>query len=350
MSDDKIINDIASFHEEQYKDWLFRGITRIYSDDIAERAKAFDGLAYILFEYNSIPEGLARIYIDYVPKENRQKFHVAIGLTLRKLANVNIDIHAFEDLITLIAIIKADEALNAIVPVVGNGIILKKRPELLYQSISLLRSFGSSNEARETINNLINCTNFDNKYLFEAIKVLVEGNPENTAEIVHTYYKRLTKEFLKSQKERKKSFVSFCDAALRWTQFINEKGLSSWRDEFWNKVEFKVDDNWLLYYLFSDVDCSGDDGCTIPRGQGIPLDSFGVRHWSLRFIRDNSYLDYSDSFENEEVFNIIDIHSDDSEKEEIRRFLNSRFITEVKNSRRPRWLQSGRKKTHTKHL
>jgi hypothetical protein len=246
-------NPLAKFDREQYADWLWRGLQAFYETP-AERAYAFEPHGLLIVQQESVCEGLAQVYGEYVPQRKKLMFRRAIGDVLREQANNHeAPIDACRDLIYLLARIRANESLGALLPAVGNGFVGKRLPAILYETFAALRLLAPSWQAYEAARDLAYSANFDDGYLFEATKVLIECEPSRVAEIVLEFEPRLSK--LREDCKRLgdhdgDEWTAFCEAANDWAQYLLTFGPGTWLNEFWQKVDHTADQLWIFQLLF----------------------------------------------------------------------------------------------------
>jgi hypothetical protein len=216
MSKDGAIKAFEQFDRKMFADWLWRGFLSFYDPPPSEtkRIHAFGPFGLIIRQQESIIDGLARVYEKYVPKSRKLMFRQAIGDVLREQGNnADAPLPALEDLIYLIARIKATEALDALPPAVGNGFLGERQSAILYDTLSTLGSLAPSSQVYEVVSELINSANFNDGYLFEAIKILVECRPLHVAAIILSLEHRLTKLRQITQQLGGDEWVAFCEAA-----------------------------------------------------------------------------------------------------------------------------------------
>jgi len=245
---------LADFDREAYADWIWRGLNNYYSESsIDEKMYSFDLFGSYIVEQESITEGIACVYEDYVPQSKQLLFRQAIGDVLRKQEKVNavadppIPKEAIRTLFYLIDRIRANEALDSFIPSIGNGSIGRKYPDLFYTAIAVLKSLAPMNFVYQTAETLINSRNFDDIYLFETVRVLIKCHSEKILEILLRYEPRLSelrKEILNDEKERD-DFQEFLED---WAQFILSLVPKSeiWFCDFWEKADHNADQTWLF--------------------------------------------------------------------------------------------------------
>lgn len=252
MNKDSFKRLFSNFDRQQFADWLWRGLYSFYNAPLPDRGSTFDNAGHIILEYESICEGLAVVYEELVPSNRQLAFRQAIGDVLREKSGDNSElVQAFQDLIYLIIRIKAYESLSSLLPSVGNGVIGKQYPEILYETIAALASLAPSDYAYKTATNLINSANFDDGYLFEAIKVLVECKPNDTAKVVLNLEPRLTQLYIRTKQLGGDEYKIFCDVAKDWAEFLLNFGTTTWLSEIYEKASHSVDQKWLFNFLFA---------------------------------------------------------------------------------------------------
>jgi len=239
------------YDREKFADWFWRGLYSFYNAPASKRGESFDEAGRIILEYESICEGLAIIYEEFVPPKKQLAFRQAIGDVIREKSNDYSEmVHAFQDLIYLIIRIKASESLSSLLPTVGSGVFGQQHPEVLYETITALASLAPSDYAYKTASTLIDSANFDDGYLFEAIKVLVECKPSDAAKIVLKFEPRLTQLYTSTKKIGGVEFKVFCEAAEDWAEVLLSKGTITWLSELYEKASHSFDQKWLFSCLF----------------------------------------------------------------------------------------------------
>ncbi len=255
MKKDKTIMIFSQFTREEFADWLWRGLQSFYSSQPSERDSAFDYVGYFINQQESVFDGIARVYKEFIIESKQLMFRQAIGDVLREQANnQSAPLPAFQDLIYLIAKIRDQESLNAILPTIGNGFISKKYPDILYETLATLRLLAPSNHAFNTASELIDCVNFNEGYLFEAIKVLAECEPSNISAIILKLEPRINQlrqsVFELDQDEK----IAFYDAANDCVRHLLKFGTITWIKDFWENASHSIDQIWLFELLFDNED------------------------------------------------------------------------------------------------
>lgn len=251
MNEDNILEKFSKFRRHEFADWLWRGLRKFYASPPSKREDSFQYVGWQIMQYESICEGIAQIYEEYVPDSKQLLFRQAIGDVLRKHANdYDAPRDAIRDLIYLIIRIKANESLSALLPAVGNGFLGQLYPDILYVTITSLRSLAPSMQAYKTASGLIDSTNFDEGYLFEAIKVLVECKPTHVSRILVALEPRLSNLFRLAEAIRGDEWVAFCDTANKWVQFLLEYATLTWLSDFWEKADHTAGQLWLFKQIY----------------------------------------------------------------------------------------------------
>ncbi|MGD1046993.1 MAG: hypothetical protein ABR936_16950 [Bacteroidota bacterium] len=203
-------------------------------------------------QQETLTEGLAYIYEECIPETKQLMFRQAIGDVLRVYGNDEDNfVLAFNDLIYLISRIKANESLSSLLPTVGTGRLGKLNPDILYCTFAILRSLAPSVQAYKTAFDLINCRNFDEGYLFEAMNILVACEPSKACEIVlelETRLHNLRKEIIQKGEVEK---AAFNRAANIWAEQMLSSVPMSWIKDIWLKFSHSPDRYWLFEYLFN---------------------------------------------------------------------------------------------------
>lgn len=251
MKSDSIEKQFAQYDRKKFADWIWRGLQAFYTVPPAKRAATFDNAGGLILQYESVCEGIAAIYEKFVPANKQLSFRQAIGDVLREKSPDYSDLFpAFQDIIYLIIRLKATESLSALLPTVGSGVLGKQHPDILYETITALRYLAPSENSYKITSKLIDSVNFDDGYLFEAMKVLIECKPDYTANIVLELEPRLTQLYKKTKDIGEDEFKIFCGVAEDWAKFILKRGIISWPSKLWEKASHSTDQVWLFSYLF----------------------------------------------------------------------------------------------------
>jgi hypothetical protein len=252
MNDNPIYIKLGQFTREEFADWLWRGLQLFYSSPPSNKINAFDDVGYLILQQESVCEGLAYVYENYVPESKRLLFRQAIGDVLRERGSINSEpINAFLDLIYLTARINATESLSALLPIIGNGPMGKQNPDVFFDTFAVLRSLAPSIHAYEAAFDLINSANFDDGYIFEAIKVLVECEPSQTAKFILFLEPRLSQLRKETRELGGDEWLTFCEVAVDWVQHILKLAPISWLKELWEEASHDSDQLWLFSLIFA---------------------------------------------------------------------------------------------------
>lgn len=250
MTKNEIKKVFSGFDREAYADWLWRGLFKFYTSP-SSNGEAFAPVCSLIRQQETLSEGLAQVYEEYISADKQLLFRQAIGDVLRDHSNIEtVPMVAFQDLIYLIARIRAIESLGALLPTVGSGLLGKQHPEILYDSFSILKYLAPSSSAFDTVFALVNSSNFDDGYLFEAMSVLIECEPSRTSEIVLRLEPRITqlrKDIWTLDDEER---AAFCEAADEWCEHALKFGSRTWLSELWEKAKHSTDQIWLFELLF----------------------------------------------------------------------------------------------------
>jgi hypothetical protein len=252
MNVDNIPKMFSEFGRDEFADWLWNGLRSFYTSHPYDRINAFQHFSRRILQYESVDKGLAQIYEEYIPESKKLQFRQSIGDVLRRYANEkDTPIDAVRNLIYLITRIKADESLTALFPTICNGYLIERRPRILYDTITILRSRAPSEQAYETASDLIDWSGFKDDYLFEAIKVLVECKPSHVSRTLIKYEERLSLLFQDVDRNRgSDEWMAFSDAANEWVQFLLEYAPPTWLSEFWEEDAHSADQSWLFKLIY----------------------------------------------------------------------------------------------------
>jgi hypothetical protein len=274
-------NALAQFDREQYADWLWRGLRAFYSRKPAERIGAFDHVGLIIAQQDSVCEGLTRVYEEYVPESRKLSFRRAIGDVLREQTNnQDAPIEAFQDLIYLIMRIRASESLGSLLPAVGNGLVGRRQPEIFYETLAALRLLAPSAQAFEVARGLVVSANFDDGYLFEATKVLVECEPSSVSAIVLEFEPRLSELRQACLELGGDEWIAFCEGANDWAEYLLTLGPGSWLSQLCQKADQMTDPVWILELFCENYHSSSGSEYWLLRETTRRLVFGGVRDWA----------------------------------------------------------------------
>jgi hypothetical protein len=236
-----------------FADWLWRGLLSFYSSSLSEKINAFDEYGPLIVQQETVSEGLAQVYEAFIPRTRQLIFRQAIGDVLRDHANgQGVPQDAFQDLIYLIARIRATESLDALLPSVGNGALGRLFPGILYEALSVLRLLAPSNYAKDVALQLVDCSNFDDGYLFEAIKVIIECNPIDTTKTILRLHKRLNLLRNYSLEHGGEEWNAFQFAANDFAQTILTLAPTS-LTSLWQQSTHLPEDTWLFELFISNT-------------------------------------------------------------------------------------------------
>lgn len=277
MNEDTISKTFAEFKREEFADWLWRGLRSFYTSPPSDRVRAFDDMGLLIIKQESVCEGIARIYEQYVAERRKLMFRQAIGDVLREHANdQKAPIPAFQDLIYLLGRIKATESLSALLSIVCSGFLKRRYTDVLYETFAVLRSLAPSIYAYDTAFALVNCLNFDDGYLFEAIKVLVECQPSQASKIILMLEPRLTQMRQFTQDIGGDEWNAFREAANDCAKQLLELAPISWIKELWEEANHMPEGAWLFELLF----CNGVT--PVVNLQDEPFDEYFMEYASKR--------------------------------------------------------------------
>ena len=209
----------AQFNRKMFGEWMWKEMQLIYSPPSAEKIRGIDSIGLAIMRQETVSEGLAYVYENYVPEPKKLMFRQAIGDILREQGNQeDVDFQMINDFIYLIARIKAIEAVDAFLPTVGNG-LLGKNPAALWSAFTILCSLAPSPQVYEATSQMINSVNFDDGYLFEAINILAECNPSQVPAIVQSLESRLEKLRRMAEQLGGDEWPAFCLAVKHCPQY-----------------------------------------------------------------------------------------------------------------------------------
>ncbi len=265
--------ELANLDRKGYTDWLSQEFRSIYSSSAFERAHAFSPLYQLIPQQETICEDLAHFYENYLPESGKLKFRQAIGTVLHAQAN-NLDASppVILALIRLLGRIKATESLNALVQTIDNEPLLAKvrateslialaptidkrpikrqRLGILDETIAVLKMLAPSSDVYQAAFDLANCISFDDGYLFQVMKVMVECEPSRAATIVLTFEPRLSRLQQASLDLGGSAWKAFHEVAEDWAQHMMTVAPISWVKDLWQEASHEWDQIWLFEYIF----------------------------------------------------------------------------------------------------
>jgi len=97
---------------------------------------------------------------------------------------------------------------------------------------------------------LVDFTNFDDAYLFEAVKLLVKHEPSRAAAIVVTLEPRLSQLRKDMWELGGDAWSAFHEAAEDWAQHMMTVAPVSWIMDLWQKADHRRDQIWLFELIF----------------------------------------------------------------------------------------------------
>ena len=163
--------------------WMYESSNKVTIEIIKE------WIPYIESNQESFLSGLTSIYTDYIPEDQKIFFRQAIGDVLRQnsMAGLFTRIDPVEDLLYLMANVRATESSEAIVSTIGKSDLGKKFPELIYSSLAALKKLASCGDVSSSVEDFIKTHNFNSAYLFSALEILMSCSPDDAVEILKKY-------------------------------------------------------------------------------------------------------------------------------------------------------------------
>ena len=145
-------------------------------------------------QHESLCEGLAHVYERLVPDPHKLWFRQAIGDVLRDHSDCpDAASAAFQDLIYLLVRTRATESLTCCFPQSSTDRPVDTDPACCLMRLQRCDPLAPSAYAYQTAREVVSAANFDDGYLFEAIKVLVECEPSQVAVVVRELEPRLSR-------------------------------------------------------------------------------------------------------------------------------------------------------------
>ncbi|MFH1401936.1 MAG: hypothetical protein ABIG40_03175 [Parcubacteria group bacterium] len=216
------ISEIAKLDSvEMFAEWLWQILCAFYPK--LDWLK-FGDLENFVTRYESSVIGLAEIYYEHVPDDKKPMFRKAIGELLHEKSNdEKASTGAMEDLVYLIARIKALESAMALSVAVGTGLLGKRYPEILDSAFASLEALSPSKESCEATLKLINSENFDTGYFFSALEILIRYKPSEAASIIKKHLPDLIKLKVTAKKLGAKEWEAYLFAKEDFIEFLERK-------------------------------------------------------------------------------------------------------------------------------
>ncbi len=292
MSGETPMNNDTFFTFDRYMfaDWLWTGLRKFYTSSPSDRKSVFRPFDAFIAHQESLSKGIAIVYQERIPDDRKLMFRRAIGDVLREHANdLDAPIPAFQDLLYVLLRTKAVESLSSLIPAVGNGLLGRRYPDILYETFTVLKSLAPSAHVYDTTLELINCINFDDGYIFEAMKVLIECEPPRAASTILLFESRLSRLRKETLALGGDEWDAFCYAANDWAWCVLTQAPLSQLKELWETADHSADQIWLFELLFASESMPVSfifdvfsKVCFIERGsQRLPLASSKDR-WTRR--------------------------------------------------------------------
>lgn len=173
------LQEAAAFsNKDQYSNWLWKMLCTLYSPSTTDRRDDLRTFLNETTDWGDVGAGLEGIYNKLKKDTQQPLFRQSIGDALVEYGNAeNTPLQACKDLIYLTAGVRARESVGAFVPTIGNGLLGKRYPDSLFDAIGVLRLLAPASEVKETTFQLIESANFDNRFILEAIGILVKCDP-----------------------------------------------------------------------------------------------------------------------------------------------------------------------------
>jgi len=290
MNKNKVINMFKNLDREAFADWLWRGLRSFYNYSSEGELWISDYTGSLIRRQDAVSEGIKQLYLECIPPEKQLQFRQAIGDVMRVHTNDgSLPIHAYQDLLYLIAGIRADESLPALLPAIGNGLAGKANPDILYDTFSVLKYMAPSIHAYSAASTLAKCRNFDEGYLFEALTVMVECEPTLTVKMILLYEPRLTEHRkLIHQLNDVNEIDVFNEVADTWAKHVFKYAPNTWLCDLWGDACHTTEQIWLFELLF----CNSEypiyldfDKCVLHYyGKPIPIEFSDKDYWTRRHI------------------------------------------------------------------
>lgn len=189
---DKIIEIFNGFDRNMFAKWLQAGLQSFYAVKPWERSCSFEHVGYQIAQSESLVTGLRDVYNEYISSQKKLEFRQAIGDVLLACGNdAELPLSLLQDLVCLISLTKAVETLDAISLTVGRGLLGKRHPEIWYDTMVAMASLPIIDAVYTTVLKFTYSENWDDAYLFEAVRILIECNPQKAFIIITIYEPRL---------------------------------------------------------------------------------------------------------------------------------------------------------------
>lgn len=242
------VKELSKFSRDDFADWIWCGLSDLYSGDKEKKIRAFSPAGAVIRQFGAPVDGLAFVYQKLSSRVSKKKFRSALGDVLRSHCDEEGILAPFKDILYLIAEIKAEESLKAIIPGVMNGRLGQTNPEILFDTIAILQYLAPSRYAFSVAEDIINSGFFKEDFFFDILKVLIECNPNDTAEMLLKYEARLSEmhETFKGLGEEDAFYAAadeLIEHALIYAPF-------TWVKKIWDKIEHCSRQSWFILQIF----------------------------------------------------------------------------------------------------
>lgn len=182
---------VACNDRNDFSQWLGETLLDYH---IHPRNKPSD-LSMLLTRDQSSIEGLNAIYSRALETAPQQlAFRQAIGDVILELGiKKETPPPLLEDLIYLTGMVCAVESVHAFPSLLASCPAGEVQKDLLFRIMANLKQLSPTPQVQETVTEITAAPYFDNRYLFEAINILAECNPERTFEYLASFQPQITR-------------------------------------------------------------------------------------------------------------------------------------------------------------
>ena len=171
------IERLNDYDTDEIERWLIDRLEKQYSEDEKTRYRASDYRSFGVSLGETHLSALQAVFRQ-LTADAQQRFGAALENAMRHVVVARFPARAMADLIALVGRTRSYSATAAFAPIVGAGPWGREHPELVYDALSVILTFGRSNEAYVAAKALATSSNFFNHFAMDAYLVLVRSRPE----------------------------------------------------------------------------------------------------------------------------------------------------------------------------
>lgn len=191
------LDEINAYSAEQFESFLKERLFLTTEQNPQKRDSLCDFRRLSVPFGDSYLDSLVNLYLGLVEPAKKQ-FQSGLINLFRHATFDEFSSRGLEDLLYVIGMTKSYQGITALVPVLGTGVWGEKYPELIYNALSVIHMFPSSDEAYTAARNLATSVNFRDKYVFDAYTALIASRPEDWVadlKLLEAHFDRLIDNF-----------------------------------------------------------------------------------------------------------------------------------------------------------